>query len=171
MACLSRPAQDRRPGLATNTDFKIEKGGSDHLMARDRNISAIVWPEDRDTIFLKWLAEDAAALCDAGFSLAETRRMLAALSYVRIWSANPPWLFPIRGLPKGYRWRDGYKFSQRAGRRSNGYSYTLLPVGVNLYIKGLIAVGTKITDYPGAKIKGHLLEPPQNIPHSLPILP
>ena len=140
-------------------------------MARDRNISAIVLLEDRDAIFLEWLTEDATALCDAGFSLAETRRMLATLSYVRVWSASPPWLFPIRGLPKGYHWRDGYKFSQRAGRRSNGYSYTLLPVGVNLYIKGLIAVGTKITDYPGAKIKGHLLEPPQNIPHSLPILP
>ena len=47
MACPSRPVQGRRPGLVTNTDFKIENGGSDHLMARDWNISAIVWPEGR----------------------------------------------------------------------------------------------------------------------------
>ena len=61
---LSEPSRSRPPlSLATNTDFKIEKSGSDHLMARDRNISVIVWLEDRDTIFLKWLAEDAAALC------------------------------------------------------------------------------------------------------------
>lgn len=58
MACPSRPAQGRRPGLATNTDFKIENGGSGRLMACDWNISAIVWPEDRD-IFLEFQINSA----------------------------------------------------------------------------------------------------------------
>ncbi len=122
-------------------------------MTRNRNIDEIVWPENRDEIFLAWLAEDAALLYDAGFSTAETRSMLAVLKYVRIWSANPRWLYPIRSLPKGYRWRDGQKFSQRSGRRSDGYSYIFLPVGEDLYIKGLVAAGTKANDYPASKIR------------------
>ena len=89
-------------------------------MSRNRNISEIVWPENREEIFLAWLAEDATLLCDAGFSTAKVRSMLAALKYAQIWSANSRWLFPIRGLPKGYRWRDGQKFSQSGGRKSDG---------------------------------------------------
>lgn len=117
-------------------------------MSRNRNINEIVWPENRDEIFLAWLAEDAALLCDAGFSTAEVRSMLAALKYVQIWSENPRWLFPIRNLPKGYRWRDGQKFSQSSGRKSDGYSYIFLPVGEDLCIKGLIVAGTRVDDYP-----------------------
>lgn len=122
-------------------------------MARSRDICEIVWPENRDEVFLAWLAEDAALLCDVGFSTAEVRSMLVALEYVQIWSANPRWLFPIRGLPKGYRWRDGQKFAQSGGRKSDGYSYIFLPVGQDLYIKGLTVAGTKIDDYPASKIR------------------
>ena len=122
-------------------------------MSRNRSINEIVWPENRDEIFLAWLAEDAALLCDAGFSTTEVRSMLAALKYVQIWSENPRWLFPIRGLPKGYRWRDGKKFTQSGGRKSDGYSYIFLPVGQDLYIKGLTVAGTKVDDYPASKIR------------------
>ena len=122
-------------------------------MSRNRSINEIVWPENRDEIFLAWLAEDAALLYDAGFSTAEVKSMLAALKYVQIWSENPRWIFPIRGLPKGYRWRDGQKFSQSSGRKSDGYSYIFLPVGEDLCIKGLIVAGTKVDDYPASKIK------------------
>lgn len=74
-------------------------------MARDRNISAIVWPENRDQVFLQWLIEDITALQEAGFSVKEIKKMLGSLDYVKIWAANPSWLFPITGLPKGFRWR------------------------------------------------------------------
>lgn len=122
-------------------------------MTRNRDIREVVWPENRDETFLKWIAEDAALLYDSGFSTAEVRSMLIALEYVQIWSANPRWLFPIRSLPKGYRWRDGQKFSQSRGRKSDGYSYIFLPVGKDLYIKGLIVAGTKVDDYPASKIR------------------
>lgn len=122
-------------------------------MRSNRDISKVVWPDDRDSTFLQWLAEDAALLQDAGFSLSEIKRMLATLKYVRFWSANPPWLFPIKKLPKGYHWRDGQKFSCKSGRQYDGYCYIFLPVGEDLYVKGMGVVGAKTSDCPGAKIK------------------
>lgn len=122
-------------------------------MRGSRDTSKIVWPDDRDSIFLQWLAEDATLLQDAGFSQDETKRMLATLKYVRIWSTNPPWIFPIKKLPKGYRWRDGQKFSCKRGRRYDGYSYIFLPIDEDLYVKGMVVIGTKASDCPGAKIK------------------
>lgn len=118
-----------------------------------RDFRKVIWPDDRDSIFLQWLAEDSALLQDAGFSPSEIKRMLATLKYVRFWSANPPWLFPIKKLPKGYRWRDGQKFSCKSGRRYDGYCYIFLPIGEDLYVKGMVVVGTKANDCPGAKIK------------------
>lgn len=122
-------------------------------LRNSRDINKIVWPDDRDSTFLQWLAEDVTLLQDAGFSPSEIKRMLAALKYVRIWSKNPPWLFPIKRLPKGYRWRDGQKFSCKSGRRYDGYCYIFLPIGEDLYVKGMVVVGTKASDCPGAIIK------------------
>lgn len=51
-------------------------------MPRERNISTIVWSEDRDDIFLRWFEEDANLLDKAGFTNNESRRMLLALPYV-----------------------------------------------------------------------------------------
>lgn len=124
-------------------------------MGRERNISEIVWTEDRDDIFLRWFEDDANLLSNAGFTNDEALKMLLALPYVKIWSQNPSWLFPIRGLPKGYHWRDGQRFSQKRWRNFDGYSYTLLPVEADLYIKGMTVVGTNINDYHGAKIKNY----------------
>lgn len=42
LCCARRrwPRPRPPPDLATNTDFKIENGGSDHLMDRDRNMQS-----------------------------------------------------------------------------------------------------------------------------------
>ena len=120
---------------------------------QERDIREVVWPENRDQVFLQWLAEDITALQDAGFSSKEIKKMLGSLDYVKIWAANPSWLFPITGLPKGVRWRDGQRFVQKRTRRSDGRTYIFLPVGEDLYVKGICAVGTHKSDYPGAKIK------------------
>lgn len=123
-------------------------------MERNRDVRKVVWSDDRDAIFIKWFAEDAALLLDAGFSLDEAKKMLCSLNYVKVWAANPRWFYPITGLPKEYRWRDGEKFVQkRRPGRGDAQTYIFLPIGEDLYIKGVAAVGTHITDYRGAKIK------------------
>lgn len=124
-------------------------------MHDSRDIRKIIWPDDRDSTFLQWLAEDVTLLRDAGFSVEETIKMICSLSYVKFWCANPSWLYPIAGLPTGYRWRDGQKFVQRArAQKADAHTYIFLPIGEDLYIKGICAVGTHITDFKGAKIKG-----------------
>lgn len=120
---------------------------------QERDIKKVVWPENRDQVFLQWLVEDITALQKAGFSIKGIKKMLGSLDYVKIWAANPSWLFPITGLPKGFRWRDGQKFVQKRTRRSDGHTYVFLPVAEDLYIKGIHAAGTCKSDYYGAKIK------------------
>lgn len=70
---------------------------------------------------------------------------------------RPEWLLPISGLPKGCRWSDGQKFLQKRSRKFNriysGESYVFLPAGEDLYIKGIKAIGTHISAYPGVVIK------------------
>ena len=124
-------------------------------VCRNRNIKELVWAPNRDEVFLQWFAEDVALLSDAGFSKDETLKMLSTLLYVRVWRGNPPWLFPIKGLPKGHHWKNGQKFSQKGGKGGAGYSYTLLPIGDDLYIKGTGFIGTSVDDFLGVKIKGY----------------
>ena len=119
---------------------------------QERDIRDVVWSEKRNQIFLQWLIEDISALQDAGFSNKEIKKMLVSLNYVKFWATNPSWLFPIAGLPKGFRWRDGQKFVQKRTHRSDGRTYVFLPIGEDLYIKGICAVGTHKSDYQGAKI-------------------
>ena len=108
---------------------------------QERNIREVVWPENRNQVFLQWLIEDIAALQGAGFSNKEIKKMLVSLDYVKIWVANPSWLFPITGLPKGFRWRDGQKFVQKRTRWSDGRTCVFLPIGEDLYIKGNLCCG------------------------------
>ncbi len=124
-------------------------------MEQDRDIRIIVWAENRDELFLQWLAEDCSKLLDAGFSINEVKHMVMSLRYVHYWRSNPAWMFPINGLPKGYRWRDGQKFSYKNKRRKRaaGETYVFLPVGENLYIKGIEAVGTHFSDYSGVDVE------------------
>lgn len=107
-----------------------------------------VWAENRDEIFVNRLADDIGKLQQAGFDDKDIPKMLCTLSYVRFWVHWPTWAFPADKLPKGYKWADGLKFRMNGGKRMIGESYTFLPAGDDLYIKGkpLDLVGTNIHD-------------------------
>ena len=111
---------------------------------------AEVWSEDRDVIVAKRLDEDITKLREAGYDDAEIKKMIGTFKYVKFYSANPSWLFPVDKLPKGAKWSDGTKYTSTRTRKK----YTFLPIGDDLYIKeGDFIIGVNIRDTVHAKIK------------------
>lgn len=119
---------------------------------------AAVWKENRDEIFLARFAADVAALIDAGIPPDIVRKVVCQYEYVRAWAACPRWLWPVKKLPKGYKWSDGEKKHFRGtGRKGSARTIILLPIGEDLYIRDTSIwwgiPGLKRGDYQGACVR------------------
>lgn len=114
-----------------------------------------VFAPNRDELFLNRLCSDIFRLEQSGFSPDEIKKMLGTFNYVRVWINTPRFLYPTLSLPKGYVWKSGVKYKCDYGVK--GYSekvtYVLLPIGRDLYIKGISVCGTNIDDPKIAIIK------------------
>lgn len=109
--------------------------------------NAAVWKENRDEIFLARFSADIAKLIDAGVPVDIARKVVCQYEYVRLWTACPRWLWPVKKLPEGRKWSDGEKthFKKR-GRKGSARTIILLPIGDDLYIRD-----TEHMEPPGAK--------------------
>ena len=105
---------------------------------------AVETAEARNAQFIYRFSEDAARLFDCGFTQKEVKQMLCSLNYVKIWCRQPDWLFPAKKLPAGFKWSDGRK--EKFKSKLESQIYTLLPVGDDLYIKGVAMAGMNIKD-------------------------
>lgn len=106
-------------------------------MRRDAIDSSAVWREDRDDVFLARFAADCAMLLDAGVPPDVVRKVVCRHDYVRVWAATPHWMFPVKKLPKGYKWKDGEVFKQKGSAKREAISRTIyfLEIGDNLYFR------------------------------------
>lgn len=101
-----------------------------------------VWSEDRDILFANRLSNDIAKLIDAGVPNDYIKKVIGQFDYVRVWAQTPKFLFPAKSLPKGYKWGDGIKKQQKAGKQVDSRTIIFLPAGKDLYIKGYELIGT-----------------------------
>lgn len=100
-----------------------------------------VFSPDRDELFLARLCEHIQMLENIGMSKENIRRTLGTFDYVRVWVNTPTFLYPVLKLPKGYTWKMG-----ESHKTCVGETFTLLPIGKDLYIRGIEVPGTHIHD-------------------------
>lgn len=107
-----------------------------------------VFATNRDELFMSRLANDISKLEQSGFQSEEIKRMIGTFPYVRVWANTPHFLYPVLKLPKGYIWKMGEKFKCDYGchNHHNKVTYVFLPIGKDLYIKGVEVPGTHISD-------------------------
>lgn len=94
---------------------------------------SVVYQEDRDDIFLARFTSDIATLLDAGIPPDIVKRVVCQYHYAVVWAACPLFEYPIRKLPKGYKWADGEKHSVK-GRHGDARTIKLLRIGDDLYV-------------------------------------
>lgn len=127
---------------------------------------AAVWKDNRDEIFLARFAADVARLIDAGIPPDIVRKVVCQYKYVRVWAACPRWLWPVKKLPKGYKWSDGEKtYIKKAGRKGSARTIILLPIGEDLYIrdKSLGIAGAKDEEVKGLCVRNFREYPGKDI--------
>lgn len=102
-----------------------------------------VYSENRDELFSQRLADTIEQLQALGFYGKTLKQMITVIPFVRAWLDTPRDFYPAKTLPKGYKWSDGKKYQYKAvGNKSSSETYIFLPVGDDLYIKGMALAGT-----------------------------
>lgn len=104
-----------------------------------------IFSKDRDELFISRLCADMSRLSNAGFNDSEIKNIIGTFDYVRVYANTPSFLYPELKLPKGYAWRDGEKHKITYGKKDS-VTYVFLPIGKDLWIKGITVAGTHIDD-------------------------
>lgn len=86
----------------------------------------------------KW-TEDYIKLEELGFTKNQILHMLGSLQYVHDYCDTPSFIDFQEKLPKGYKWNDGVKYGFKGNEKKkyDGETYVLLPIGEDLYIRGI----------------------------------
>lgn len=114
-----------------------------------------VFSPNRDELFLNRLCNHISELQSVGMSDSDIKSVLGTFQYVRVYVNTPSFLYPCLKIPKGYSFtRDGIKVRYK-GNRGDSHTYYILPIGKDLYLKGVPVPGTHISDPQIAYVKDY----------------
>ena len=81
-------------------------------------------------------------MMNLGLTKQQALAAAATQKFVRDFADTPEWFVSAKGLPKGYKWSDGRKYSIKGGKRSAGEIYIFVSIDEDLYIKGFFRDAT-----------------------------
>lgn len=106
-----------------------------------------IFSPNRDELFLNRICEHISELQSIGMADNDIKATLGTFQYVRVYVNTPRFLYPCLRIPNGYSFtRDGIKVRRVGKGRYESKTWYILPIGNNLYIKGVGLPGTNISD-------------------------